>query len=206
MNKLIIATGNVIQGVALKLFAEHSREIEHWELVTSLDELIRSADSGEYSLLLLADDLLKDVNDEIIRLLKEKFINAKIIVLANKRIWNREQELRVAGADYVVYSDEAEKLLQEIFSDNIQPQHTSVDLDKAWGPMQCYLNDNELDFLYYLCHGLRFEEIAKHLNVTKRTISYYEDSMLQKTGCESIWSLLAEATNKLFNERYKPNK
>ena len=62
------------------------------------------------------------------------------------------------------------------------------------------LTKRELEILQLICQELSYEEIAKRLNVSKRTVSFHVSNMLAKTGHRSIVGLAVDAVK---NNYYK---
>lgn len=64
--------------------------------------------------------------------------------------------------------------------------HTNKPISK---PTQ--LSPREISCIKYLLKGKTAKEIAKHLNLSYRTIEYYLENIRSKTGCRNKYELIA---------------
>ena len=62
------------------------------------------------------------------------------------------------------------------------------------------LTKRELEILQLICQEMSYEEIARTLKVSKRTVSFHVSNMLSKTGHRSIVGLAVDA---VINNYYK---
>lgn len=72
--------------------------------------------------------------------------------------------------------------------------------DKITGLAGAQLTKRELEILQLICQELSYEEIARKLEVSKRTVSFHVSNMLAKTGHRNIVGLAVDAVK---NNYYK---
>lgn len=183
------------------------------ELVTQIKE----AEDGREVLQILEgeffDVVLMDISMPVmngIAATKEickKFSRTKVIAISMYEDEEHMKEMFLIGAMGYLFKntdkEEITKALEEVvFSGNRYWSKKASDKlfnkiilkkeaqDKTSGEL---FSDREKEIIRLICQQYSSKEIADHLHLSQKTVSWYRDNLLQKTQCKNVAGLVAYA-------------
>ncbi len=155
--------------------------------VSSGEEALRVAGEAQLSVVLLEIPLGALSGYEVCRAIREQNAELPIIFVSSSRTesYDRVAGLLVGADDYVVKPYAADELLTRVR--NLVRRQTST---PAVSPK---LTKREQEVLQLLADGLRPEEIAKRLFITRKTVGTHVENILRKLGVRSQTQAVALA-------------
>jgi DNA-binding NarL/FixJ family response regulator len=156
--------------------------------VSSGEEALRVADEVELSIVLLEIPLGNLSGYEVCRTLREQTTELPIVFVSGSRTesYDRVAGLLVGADDYVVKPYAPDELLTRVRNLARRSQNSSQ-------PASSKLTKREHEVLQLLADGLRPEEIAERLFITRRTVGTHIENILRKLGVRSQTQAVALA-------------
>ena len=169
----------------VRLFQEAGYEVLS---VSSGEEALRVAQEVELSIVLLEIPLGSMSGYEVCRTLREQTTELPIVFVSGSRTesYDRVAGLLVGADDYVVKPYAPDELLTRVRNLARRSRNSSH-------PGMTRLTKREQEVLQLLAEGLRPDEIAGRLFITRRTVGTHIENILRKLGVRSQTQAVALA-------------
>jgi DNA-binding NarL/FixJ family response regulator len=155
--------------------------------VSSGEEALRVAGEVELSIVLLEISLGSMSGYEVCRALRERTTDLPIVFVSGSRTesYDRVAGLLLGADDYVVKPYAPDELLTRVRILVRRSQTATQPISK--------LTKREREVLQLLSEGLRQDEIAERLFITRRTVGTHVENILRKLGVRSQTQAVALA-------------
>lgn len=131
--------------------------------------------------------------------IKKHYPQVKVIIMTSMPEYSFLQKAKAAGCDSFWYKEHSHMDLLEVCDLTMAGRSVWPDTPPV---VRIGLADSadftlrELDVIRYASQGLRYEDIAKAMNLSVNTVKYHIRNILQKTGCHNMIQLVTEVVEK----------
>lgn len=203
--RILIADDMPLFRNVLKFILDSQPDYQVIDILENVDSLVNECRVQAPDLVIMKTFLFYQNNAlAAAKLLKKTFPNIKVLIImeTNKAALIEEAKLHLADG-VIAATAEPQDFIACVRSLEAG-EHIFPDLDdNKWGPWKARLTDREKDAIRLICMNLTYEEMAKELKVTKRTVSFHISNILNKTGHKNITGLILEAAHKGYLTAWK---
>lgn len=203
--KIAIADDHPIVCEGLKLFIRDSSDFSVSYIVHDGEELLSIINSSNTDVLLLDLKMPKMNGIECIKMIRKKFPNIKIIVLSSTSKVEKiltcinlgvnsfiskamvSNELQIAIRKVII----SEFYYCDIITQLIKDHHKKILInDPVFAKTGIYFTETEKKLLKLIFLEYNNDEIAKKMNLSKRTIECHRLNIVKKIGCKGTLGVL----------------
>lgn len=200
MLKILLIDNEPLFSAGLKLILEAIPDQKVVGVVSNVDNIENDCQSYKPDVIFMRDFLFyKNDGFKAAVKVKKSFSDIKVIMVLNFAKEALLKEARLSFVDSCVFSSDEPEVFHNILWETMKGKSCYPDInDNRWGGEKVSLTDRELVIIRLICKNMSYEQMAEHLGVAKRTVSFHVSNILHKTGHKNITGLVLEAAHKGF--------
>lgn len=135
---------------------------------------------------------------QICERLKKRFPRIRVVLMTGMQEIAFLEWARAAGADSFIYKEASGEDFAACIRETMDGTHVYPEMfgSPSFGVTEAKLTEREIEILQLVCQNRNYEEIARALGITKRTVHFHVGNMLEKTGYRNLIGLAVEAAEK----------